>query len=412
MAKKVTNPYYHPEEQHRAAPVRAASPYSEGSSAAAQRAAAARRKKASAAKRRRRHIALAVAVVLGCGVLCVAVYNLLNNLVTGGAAALPQAIGTEDALKGDLVNILCIGCNNDEAYDKKRDIGLTDVVLYVSFDMKAGKISMLQIPRDTYVGEDVPTGGTYKLNAVALHGDTDPPVAALATYISEKFKLPVDYYISIDMEALKEVINALGGLEVTVPFDIRDDYGNVLKAGTQVLDGNTVEFMIRQRHNYKNADIGRLEMQRYLYSALFKKFKSFPVSDIIKVLPAYIQYVKTDINLAKMGSLASKVVKVPSANISMFKVPGEACSVKGQSVFTAHLEATATLLNTYFRPYSEAVPASSLGVIELQNTTGDLDLTAGQSMDSIDSGTAEWGKTNIAAAAADSSSAASGAASN
>ena len=96
-----------------------------------------------------------------------------------------------------------------------------------------------------------------------------------------------------------------------------------------------------------------------------------------------------------MASLASKVIKVPSENIGMFKLPGEACTVNAQSVFTLHLNATAELLNTYFRPYADPVPAEALGVIELQNTTGDLDLTAGQSMNSIDNGTAEWGKTNV-----------------
>ena len=143
-------------------------------------------------------------------------------------------------------------------------MGFTDVILYVSFDMKANKISMLQIPRDTYIGDTASTGGTGKINAVALHGDTNPPVAALASVVNDQLKLPVDYYVTIDMDAFKAVINAIGGIEVTVPFDITDDHGNTLRAGTQRIDGATAEFMVRQRHNYSNADIGRLEMQRYM----------------------------------------------------------------------------------------------------------------------------------------------------
>ena len=256
-------------------------------------------------------------MLLASAVLCVAVYNLLNNLVTGGGGVLPDEIGTEDALKGDVVNILCAGIDFEEGREYPNGMGFTDVILYVSFDMKANKISMLQIPRDTYIGETTTTG---KINAVALQGKSDPPIAALATLVNQQFKLPVDYYVTIDMDAFKAIVDAIGGIEVTVPFDITDDYGNTLHAGTQVVDGATAEFMVRQRHNYGNADIGRLEMQRYMYSALLKTFKSFPVSDILKVMPAYIQYVKTDINLAKMGSLATKVVKVPSENIVMFKV--------------------------------------------------------------------------------------------
>ncbi len=398
MAKQPRNPYYHPEEQGRQQPVRRQSPYQNGRPGAtptAQRAALAARKKAAAKRRRKRQMAILGIVLAACAVLVFAVYHILNGLVTGGGAALPAGLATEDALKGDVVNILCAGIDYDEDREYPNGMGFTDVILYVSFDMKANKISMLQIPRDTYIGDTVSTGGTGKINAVALHGDTNPPIAALASVVNDQLKLPVDYYVTIDMDAFKAVIDAIGGIEVTVPFDITDDHGNTLQAGTQRIDGATAEFMVRQRHNYSNADIGRLEMQRYMYSALLKTFKSFPLSDIVKVLPAYIQYVKTDIDLAKMASLASKVIKVPSENIGMFKLPGEACTVNAQSVFTLHLDATAELLNTYFRPYADPVPASALGVIELQNTTGDLDLTAGQSMNSIDDGTAQWGKTNV-----------------
>lgn len=409
MAHKPTNPYYHPEERQRSYSPRPASPYSERgntNAAARQRAALARRKKAARAKRRRRWLTALVAVLLGCGVVCFAVYNLLNNLVTGGAAALPDNIGTEDALKGDVVNILCAGIDFEEGREYPNGMGFTDVILYVTFDMKANKISMLQIPRDTYVGDAVNTGGTGKINAVALRGETDPPIAALANLINEQFKLPVDYYMTIDMDAFKAVINAIGGIEVTIPKDIVDDSGNILPAGTHKIDGDTAEFMVRQRHNYGNADIGRLEMQRYMYSALLKTFKSFPLSDIIKVMPAYIQYVKTDINLAKMCSLAGKVLKVESEDILMFTMPGEACTVNGQSVYTAHLEATAEILNEHFRPYSDPVSASELGLIELQNTVSSVNDGTGQSMESIDNGTAQWGQGNIQSEPEQSSSSA------
>ncbi|HIV87927.1 MAG TPA: LCP family protein [Candidatus Pygmaiobacter gallistercoris] len=397
MAHKPTNPYYHPEERGNGYSPRPTSPYNEkgGANAVQQRAAAARRKKAAHKKRVHRLMAVLAVVLVGCGVVCFAVYNLLNNLVTGGAAPLPDDIVTEDALQGDVVNILCAGIDFEEGRNYPNGMGFTDVILYVSFDIKANKISMLQIPRDTYIGDAADTGGTGKINAVAMHSESDPPIAALASLINQQFKLPIDYYITIDMDAFKEAINALGGIEVTIPRDIVDDYGNTLPAGTHKIDGATAEFMVRQRHMYGNQDIGRLEMQRYMYSALLKTFKSLPLTDAIKLIPTYIKYVKTDINLAKMYSLANKVVKVPSENILMFTMPGEGCTVNKQSVFSTHLEATAEILNEYFRPYSDPVSADQLGLIELQNTVSSVNDGTGQSMDSIDDGTAQWGQGNI-----------------
>lgn len=393
--KQNTNPYYHPEENRRA-PQRqtASSPYAQETrrtSAQAQPQKKRRRKKKKSMGKRLLGLAAVIVLVIGGG------YLLLNRLVTGGGGVLPSEIGTPEEIQADVVNILCVGIDYDEGRkeDYANGMGMTDVILYVSYDVKANKINMLQIPRDTYVGTAVPTGKTGKINAVARLGTDDPPIANLAKLINEQFKLPIDYYVTIDMDAFKEVINAIGGISVTVPFDITDDYGNTLHAGTQVVDGNTAEFMVRQRHNYANADLGRLEMQRYMYSALLKTFKSFPIKDILKVMPAYIQYVKTDINVSKMGALAIKVRGVPSENILMMKMPCEATNYNGLSVVSAHLEETATMLNSYFRPYSEAVPAGELGLIELANTTTDSGTT--QSMDAIDNGTAEWGKDSVTA---------------
>ena len=90
----------------------------------------------------------------------------------------------------------------------------------------------------------------------------------------------------------------------------------------------------------------------------------------------------------------------------MFTMPGEACTVNGQSVYTAHLEATAEILNQNFRPYSDPVSADQLGLIELQNTVSSVNDGTGQSMDSIDDGTAQWGQGNIQSETGDSVSSA------
>ncbi|MDY4783573.1 LCP family protein [Pygmaiobacter massiliensis] len=385
MKKQPTNPYYHPEEtQGRRRAAQSSSPYAQDTRQTGRSGASPRKKKKKKGGHRFLTTLLVLLLVCGGG------YYALNHLVTGGAVSLPNLLNTPQEIRDDVVNILCAGIDYEEGRDYSDGMGMTDVVMYVSFDVKANRINMLQIPRDTYVGEEVPTGGTGKINAVARSGKQDPAIANLASVLNEQLKLPVDYYVTIDMDAFKTVINAIGGIEVTVPFDITDDYGNTLRAGTQIVDGATAEFMVRQRHNYANADLGRLEMQRYMYSALLKTFKSFPAKDIVKVMPAYIQYVKTDIGLAKMGGLALKVREVPSENITMFTLPCEPCNWNGKSLVSVHKEAAAEMLNTYFRPYSEPVPADQLTIIELANNGRDSGTV--QSMDKIDSGTANWGK--------------------
>lgn len=402
--KKNTNPYYHPEENRRQTSAGARrSPYQEQprqhsaySQAQPKRTRPQNRqydevRKTKPERRRRwprRLVSFALVLVLVLG----GAYFLLNRLVTGGGGSLPSTIpGSE----GSAVAILCAGIDYEEGRDYSNGMGMTDVVLYVLYDTKANTINMLQIPRDTYVGSEVPTGGTGKINAVARMGDQEPAIANLAQVIWDQFSLPVDYYVTIDMDAFKAVIDALGGIDVTIPFDITDDYGNTLEAGVQRLDGATAEFMVRQRHNYSNADIGRLEMQRYMYSALLKTFKEIPMRDIIKVMPAYIQYVQTDIGLLRMCALAFKVRGVSSDAITMMTLPCEPTNYNGLSVVSVHKEEAAQMLNTYFRPYSDPVSADELGCIEIANTTQSSGTV--QSMDSIDSGTAVWGEDSVTA---------------
>ena len=390
--KKKTNPYYHPEENRRTT-CEAAYPYREDGRKAARQPEAQvpvqsakkplkKRKKRRGIRRRLISLLLVVCLVFG------GAYLALDRLVTGGGGSLPATVPASPTK--DAVCILAAGIDYEEGRDYTDGMGMTDVILYICFDTKANTVNMLQIPRDTYVGGDVPTGNTGKINAVARFGDTDPPMAALAQLLADQFSLPVDYYVTIDMQAFRAVIDALGGIEVTVPFDITDDYGNTLYAGTQRIDGATAEFMVRQRHNYANADIGRLEMQRYMYAALLKTFQSFPMGDILKVLPAYIQYVKTDIGLVRMAALAWKVKNLSQNGITMMTLPCEPTGYNGLSVVSVHKQEAAEMLNSFFRPYQPPVSAEALGCIELAHTTQSSGTV--QSMDAIAGGTAQWGK--------------------
>ena len=101
---------------------------------------------------------------------------------------------------------------------------MTDMIMYVNFNVKEKKINMLQIPRDTYAGEDVGDGiktNTGKINEVYANGpDQENKINNLANKIYELFKLPVDDYVLIDMQAFKTMLNNMGRIEMYVPWDI------------------------------------------------------------------------------------------------------------------------------------------------------------------------------------------------
>ncbi len=313
-------------------------------------------------------------------------YIYLDNLVgTSISGVLPSEIATAEELRGDVVNILVAGIDFEEGRGNDPTQGLTDLIMYVSFDIKAQKMSIFQIPRDTYIGTEYDTGsgpGALKINALYRNAD-DPSdrIGALAQCIYDQFKLPIDYYVTINMESFKGVVDAMGGIEIYAPRDIyqQDANGNTnpeptYEAGNYyTVDGAHAEVFVRSRE-YSNADIDRLLVQRYFYAALFKEFTSLPLSDVIKLMPYYVSFVNTDMDLATMGSLAMTAMNVPAENIIMATMPGEGFTeyfdIVGQNsaFLSAHYSPTYQILNDYFRPYSDPVPPEELGIIEYQKT--------------------------------------------
>lgn len=315
-------------------------------------------------------------------VVCVGLFGLYQWVVhsispDGGTPSINELINTPSEYKGDVVNILVCGIDYEEgrAYsnDPTSNDGMTDMIMYVNFNVKEKKINMLQIPRDTYAGEEYSTGRTGKINAVALRNEGG--ITDLAKLITEQYKLPIDYYVTIDMQSLKEIVDLFGGIEVYLPQEVADGKGSHLPAGPHNLDGASVEFLVRNRHGdgYAQGDIARLDMQRYFYQGLFNRIRTATVWDLAKLTPVALKYITTDIPGDTLVSLGVSFLQVDSANIMMCKVPTYSAAERynGQSIQVCDTTKTLELINTYFLSYT--TPVDSLNVPTLA--------TAGSSTD-------------------------------
>lgn len=330
----------------------------------ASRPAAASAAHASAPRRRKkkRSVLKTVLISLGCfvGVLAIGLFGLYQWVVRsispeGGNPTINEIINTPTEYKGDVVNVLVCGIDYEEgrAYsgDGSND-GMTDMIMYVNFDVANHKINMLQIPRDTYPGEEYKHGNTGKINAVALYNDG---ISSLMELIHEQYKLPVDYYVTIDMQSLKEIVDLFGGIEVYIPKDISYK-GSTLEQGYRNLDGEAAEFFVRNR-NYAQADIARLDMQRYFYQGLFARIRTANVWDLAKLAPVALKYVETNIPMDELISMGVSFLQVDSANIMMCKLPTYSAAQRynNQSHLICDVAKTTDLLNEYFRTYGGPV---------------------------------------------------------
>ena len=309
-------------------------------------------------------------------------FALIMGAITpaGGNIKLNQLINTPKEFQGKEFNILVTGVDRSStgdlsagaANDSNVNDGMTDMILYVHFNNETGEMKMLQIPRDTMVTTDTSVSGNFRINGVAKTqgSDSNNNMAALCELVADQYKLPIDGFMTIRLEMLTELVDLFGGVEINVPVDV--DYAalglgdSVIHAGYQTLNGASMEFLLRARKIYPDGDIGRLNMQRQFYAALFRKLKSIGnIWDVAKLTPAVLNYMETNLSASDLISFAISMLKIDSSKIMIYQMPViSGPQYNGQSLLYPARQADADLLNQYFRENTGPVDASQLNLCD------------------------------------------------
>ena len=328
-----------------------------------------------------------IAVVSGVVVYGVGLVNKVEDSIRPDESTptIEEEVKTAEEYKGDVVNILVCGIDYEEGRNYSNDPtsndGMTDMILYVQFDIKNGALRMLQIPRNSLVTTKnkkvtLSNGKTYaatnyQINSVALSNGGS--IAALADVIYDQFRLPIDYYVTVDMQALVDMVDNFGGIEVYIPHDMSYGGSKLLK-GYRNLDGASAEFFVRCRHGdgYANSDIDRLNMQRYFYAGLFKRARAMGVTDILNQLPlVFKNYIKTDMDITTIAKLVVSFLKIDSSNIILAQTPvfmgvpnvGKTDTFAGYSCVVPDAGSIANLLNQYFCTYTGPIDVSEMHLV-------------------------------------------------
>lgn len=309
-------------------------------------------------------------------------YALIMGAIApkGGSIKLNQLVNTPKEFQDKELNVLVTGVDRSStgdlsagaANDSNVNDGMTDMILYVHFNNETGELKMLQIPRDTMVTTDTSVSGNYRINGVAKTqgSDNNNNMAALCELVADQYKLPIDGYITIRLEMLTELVDLFGGVEINVPVDV--DYSaigqgaSVIHAGYQTLDGAAMEFLLRARKVYPDGDIGRLNMQRQFYAALFRKLKSIGnFWDVAKLTPAVLNYMETDLNASTLISFAVSMLKIDSNKIMIAQMPViSGPKYQGQALLYPARQEDAKIMNDLVRENTGPVDASQLNLCD------------------------------------------------
>jgi LCP family protein required for cell wall assembly len=192
------------------------------------------------------------------------------------------------------------------------DPGRTDSMILASLDFDDHSVSMVSIPRDSYVV--IPGHGKERVNAAYTLGELDQrgggPELAKRT-VAQLFNVPVDRYALIDIHAMERVIDALGGVWVDNPRRLldtaypTDDYRTItidIPAGRQLLDGVTAVEYARTRH--PDSDYGRQARQQQVLLAIRDQALQVSVLPRLPVLvPELEKLVRTDLSAGEIAQI-------------------------------------------------------------------------------------------------------------
>ncbi|MED5099760.1 LCP family protein [Niallia circulans] len=215
------------------------------------------------------------------------------------------------------ISILLMGIDQ-----RKGDVGRSDTLIVMTLNPKNDKMQMVSIPRDTKT-EIIGDGRVTKINAAYAYGGVKMAKDTVENFTGVK----MDYYIQVNMEALSDLVDAIGGITVQNDLDWIDEgyykKGYHYEKGTLTLNGPQTLGFVRMRHLDPNGDFGRNERQRKVISAIIDKATGIStVTHFNEILDALGANVKTNITFDQMMTIQKNYRSVRKS-VEQYEVTGQ-----------------------------------------------------------------------------------------
>ena len=298
-------------------------------------------------------IAAGVTLTL-CIAIVIAGMVLYDNTLGAGSTSqinneLPEAEQAFEDEKKELSNL-----NKTIAVFGVDEDGIrTDVNFVVNFNTMTNKVKVVSIPRDTKViwtdkqkrAYSQLTGYTQnvsKLNEMAAYGRINQNIGNIRDFtideIENILRVHIDNYVVISLDAFKEIVDAIGGVDMYVPqnmYYVDNSQGLYinLKEGQQHLDGEDAEGLVRFRQ-YALGDEARVEVQQIFLKAVAEKVMSQEMrSNLPNMITRLFPYVKTDIKLTEVLGYLDLLGEFSLSGLEFHIVPGYGSDHEGPSYY-------------------------------------------------------------------------------
>ena len=306
------------------------------------------KKKKKSHKILKRVLLIILLIILICAGLFT--YKVYKN--GGGLAGLVTTlIGTDPETVKSLPDFYCLLLGKSE--------NMTDTIIVAKYSPSTGDSALLSIPRDSFVGKNKNTAtASDKINSkyqISPQSTIDA--------VNRLTGLDIKYYLTVDTAALRDLVDAIGGVYFDVPIDMDYDDSSQdlyihLDAGPQLLNGQQAEWVVRFRHNnngtsypasYGDNDLGRMKTQREFIMEVAKQtLKIENITKIDEILKIAEEKVETNIDWDTMMEYVPALVSFNAEQMKTDTLPGIPEYCNGVAVYLVDEDESKQVVNELF----------------------------------------------------------------
>lgn len=224
--------------------------------------------------------------------------------------------------KKDPFSILMLGVDTGDL--GRTEQGRSDTMMVMTVNPNIDKATMVSIPRDTRT-EIVGHGTTDKINHAYAFGGTSMSVNTVQNMLD----IPIDYYVEVNMKGLQDIVDAVGGVQVTSPLTFSYEGYNFTEGKSTSLDGKTALAYSRMRYEDPNGDYGRQERQRQVIQATLEKVASLStISNYQDILGSLENNMQTNLEFNDMVKIFNNY-RSAAGNIEQVQLKADGTTIDG-----------------------------------------------------------------------------------
>ncbi|MBE7047615.1 MAG: hypothetical protein E7396_09465 [Ruminococcaceae bacterium] len=237
----------------------------------------------------------------------------------------PAFMVSTDEQKDDKINLLFAGIDNNDRVDT-----------IMLFKVDKDSVSCISIPRNT----------VYEGQSISSIMRTDNGDQKIIDVIKKNLHVPIHYYARMNLSAVKEIVDCVGGIDFDIPMDMvyEDPYQDLyinLKKGVHTLNGDGVTQLLQYRQGYPRGDMDRIELhQRFIKEFISQKLNKENIDKVPEIVGILSDNMQTNIPVSKLSRILKIIADIPESDYGFEIINGQNSVSDGQFKYEIKKEKT------------------------------------------------------------------------